>query len=140
MTVDSSQVHFPFVEQVVRIDRRRELKDRCTWDRAMYVASLGPEQADRRRLGAVIRGHWSIENQLHYRRDWSFDEDRHTTRKPRGVQVMACLRNLAVAWAANGQHHKPLKVRRRTLPQLMKANARKIGRALNVVLLPWRKN
>ena len=106
----------------------------------MYLASLSPEQADRLRIGSVIRGHWSIENQLHYRRDWSFDEDRHTTRKPCGVQVMACLRNLAVAWAGRSHHHTHLKVRRRTLPQLMKANARKIGRALNAVLLPWPKN
>lgn len=140
MAVDSNQVHFPFVQQVVRVDRRRELKDRCTWDRAMYLASLSPEQADANRIGTVIRGHWAIENQLHYRRDWSFDEDRHTTRKPGGVQVMACLRNLAVAWAARSHHLKHLKAHRRTLPQLMKANARKISRALNTVLLPWPKN
>ena len=131
---------FPFVQQVVRVDRRRELKDRCTWDTAFYLTSLSPQQADRYKLGRLIRGHWSIENQLHYRRDWSFDEDRHASRKPRGVQVMACLRNLAVAWAARDHLKKHIKARRRTLPQLMKSNARNIALALNVVLLPWSKN
>ena len=122
------------------MDRRRELKTQCTWDTAFYLTSLGKEDADLGRLGQLIRGHWSIENQLHYRRDWSFDEDRHTSRKSGGVQVLACLRNLAISWAGDGQTKKRTKARRRTLPQLMKANARKIQRALNLVLLPWPKN
>jgi predicted transposase YbfD/YdcC len=128
------------VSQVVRLDRRRELKDRCTWDGAFYLTSLSPQQADLQRLGCLIRGHWSIENQLHYRRDWSFDEDRHTSSKPNGVQVMACLRNVAIAWAGGNHLKSRFKARRRTLPQLMKANARNIGRALNAVSLPWPKN
>lgn len=140
MAVDTSQVHFPFVQQIIRIDRRRELKDRCTWDQAFYVTSLSPEQAGPHRLGTIVRGHWGIENQLHYRRDWSFDEDRHRTRKPAGIQLMASLRNLAVAWAATSQCAQNLKSRRRTLPQLLNANARKIPRALSAVLFPWKKN
>ena len=122
------------------MDRRRELKTQCTWDTAFYLTSLSKEDADPERLGQLIRGHWSIENQLHYRRDWSFDEDRHTSRKPGGVQVMACLRNLAIAWAGSSHPKKHSRQRRRTLPQLMKANARKIVRALNLVLLPWEEN
>jgi predicted transposase YbfD/YdcC len=140
VAVDTSQVHFPFVQQIIRIDRRRELKDRCTWDQAFYVTSLSGQQASPHRLGAIVRGHWGIENQLHYRRDWSFDEDRHRTRKPCGIQVMACLRNLTVAWAGTAQYAKQRKRRRCTLPQLLNANARRIPNALSAVLKPWKKN
>jgi Transposase DDE domain len=122
------------------VDRRRELKTRCTWDAAFYLTSLGKQDADQQKLGQIIRGHWSIENQLHYRRDWSFDEDRNASRKPGGVQVMACLRNLAISWAGQCHAKTSSKQPRRTLPQLLKANARKITRALNLVLLPWPQN
>ncbi len=53
---------------------------------------------------------------------------------------MACLRNLVISWAGDGHAKKRNRPRRRTLPQLMKANARKIVRALNLVLLPWHEN
>jgi hypothetical protein len=45
----------------------------------------------------LARGHWSIENRLHYVRDVTFDEDRSTVRKGNGAQVMASLRNLAIS-------------------------------------------
>lgn len=137
---DAQSIHFPFVAQVVRLDRRRELKNRCTWDTAFYVTSLSVEQADEKRLGTLIRGHWSIENRLHYRRDWSFDEDRHTSRNVVGVQAMACLRNVTIAWAARPDVQKSRRPRRATLPQLMKANARDLNRALDIVLQPWPLN
>ena len=49
------------------------------------------------RLLSLNRGHWSIENGLHYVRDMSFDEDRCRIRKQAGAQVMASLRNLAIS-------------------------------------------
>lgn len=57
-----------------------------------------------------------------------------------GVQVMACLRNPAISWAGSSHPKKRSRQRRRTLPQLIKANARKVVRALNLVLLPWEEN
>lgn len=43
------------------------------------------------------RGHWSIENESHYVRDVTFDEDRSRIRKKGGPQVMATLRNLVLS-------------------------------------------
>ena len=43
------------------------------------------------------RGHWEIENRLHWVRDVTFDEDRCRIRKANGAQIMACLRNMAIS-------------------------------------------
>jgi hypothetical protein len=43
------------------------------------------------------RGHWSIENRLHYVRDVTFDEDRSQIRTQNAPRVMATLRNLAIS-------------------------------------------
>ena len=43
------------------------------------------------------RGHWSIENRVHWVRDVTFDEDRSQVRKGAAAQVMACLRNVALS-------------------------------------------
>ena len=45
----------------------------------------------------LSRGHWAIENRLHWVRDVTFDEDRCHIRKGAGAQVMASLRNLAIS-------------------------------------------
>lgn len=43
------------------------------------------------------RGQWSIENRLHYVRDWTYDEDRSKVKTKHGPRMMACLRNFAIS-------------------------------------------
>jgi len=47
-------------------------------------------------LAAWIRGHWSIENSIHWVRDVAYDKDRSQIRTGTGPQVMAALRNAAI--------------------------------------------
>jgi hypothetical protein len=47
-------------------------------------------------LLGLVRGHWKIENQLHYVRDVTLEEDRSQTRSESLPQVMAALRNTAI--------------------------------------------
>lgn len=61
------------------------------------ITSLKPPKADPARLLQLTRGHWTIENRLHYVRDVTFDEDRCRARKGNGAQIMASLRNLAIS-------------------------------------------
>ena len=91
-------VRFPYVAQAVMIERERTLlKTGQTSREVVYlVTSLSRERADAARLLELNRGHWSIENRLHYVRDWSFDEDRCAIRSGSLPWVMATLRNLAV--------------------------------------------
>lgn len=57
------------------------------------ITSLSPERADAQRLLTLSRGHWGIENELHYRRDVTLREDASRIRKGGAPQVMAALRN-----------------------------------------------
>jgi predicted transposase YbfD/YdcC len=60
------------------------------------ITSLTEFQTDPALLARWIRGHWAIENRLHWVRDVSFDEDRSQVQTDHGPQVMAALRNLAI--------------------------------------------
>ena len=64
---------------------------------AYGVTSLTSKQADPARLLALVRGHWQIENRLHWVRDVTFDEDRSQVRTGQAPHVMATLRNLAIS-------------------------------------------
>jgi predicted transposase YbfD/YdcC len=68
------------------------------------VTSLRPERATPERLLALVRGQWQIENQSHWVRDVTFDEDRSQVRCGNIPQVMAALRNTTVGllrWAGH---------------------------------------
>jgi len=60
------------------------------------ITSLSMEEADAGRLLALTRGHWGIENGLHYKRDVTLGEDASRVRREAAPQVMAALRNSVV--------------------------------------------
>jgi hypothetical protein len=68
------------------------------------VTSLRPERATPEHLLALVRGQWQIENQGHWGRDVTFDEDRSQVRCGNIPQVLAALRNTAIGllrWAGH---------------------------------------
>jgi hypothetical protein len=65
-------------------------------DLRYYVTSLDPKHADARTLLALTRGHWRIENRLHWVRDLAFDEDRSQMRCGAAAQTFAACRDLAI--------------------------------------------
>jgi hypothetical protein len=53
---------------------------------------------ERKRSAAAARGHWSVENRNHYKRDASaWQEDRHRHRKPNAALNLALTRNVLLA-------------------------------------------
>lgn len=58
-----------------------------------FLSSLTP---DAQRLAHAVRGHWGIENSLHWVLDVSFDEDDCRIRKDHGPANFALLRRIAV--------------------------------------------
>lgn len=66
---------------------------------AYGVTSLKKEHASPQRLLELNRGHWEIENRVHYVRDVTYDEDRCRIRTQNGPRVMATIRNLAISIA-----------------------------------------
>ena len=86
---------WPGAGQVARIERTRLIGDKESVEVAYIVTSLSAAEAGPERLLELSRGHWGIENRLHWVRDASMDEDRCRVRA--GARALAGLRNL-VLW------------------------------------------
>ena len=63
---------------------------------ALGITSATPGRAGPDRIATCVRGHWGIENKLHYVRDVTYGEDASRVRTGNAPQVMASLRNLAI--------------------------------------------
>lgn len=92
---------FPHAAQAIQIIRRRRPLNgtktgRWSTETVYAVTSLAASQARPAELAAIARGHWLIEDQLHWVRDVTCDEDRSQVRTGNGPRVMASLRNLAI--------------------------------------------
>ena len=95
-------IDFPGAAQVIRIRRTRTVNKRgggrrTTTEVAHLICSLPMTDAPPELVASWARGHWAIENRLHWIRDVVFDEDRHQLRTANGPQIMAALRNLAIS-------------------------------------------
>jgi predicted transposase YbfD/YdcC len=88
---------FARATQVVRIERTTTRDGRTTTKVVYAITSRPRKAASARQLASFIRGHWSIENRLHYVRDVTFDEDRSRVRTKDAPRVLATLRNTAIA-------------------------------------------
>ena len=88
---------WPHLAQVCRLERIVRNKNSTRRDLAYAVTSLPPDQASPQRLLALWRGHWGIENRVHWVRDVTFDEDRSQVRTGSAPQIMAALRNLTIS-------------------------------------------
>jgi predicted transposase YbfD/YdcC len=89
---------FPGAARAMKIVRRRT--DTATGvastETVYAITSLGHRYADAVLLAVWLRGHWQIENTLHWVRDVTFGEDHSAVRTGAGPQVMAALRNTAI--------------------------------------------
>jgi predicted transposase YbfD/YdcC len=86
------EVRFVDARAIVRIEARTELKDRSRFDVRYYITSSARSAAA---LAQNIRGHWGIENTLHWTLDVTFQEDLSRVRKGHGAQNMALVRKFA---------------------------------------------
>lgn len=77
--------------QVVRISQRARRRSR---EVRYGITSAPASAASASRLLESVRGHWQIENGLHYRRDVTLDEDASLARMGQAPQVLATLNNL----------------------------------------------
>jgi predicted transposase YbfD/YdcC len=89
-------VDWPGVEQVYRIKRRTERTGKVSQEVRYGITSLGEDVGAWQLLG-YVRGHWAIENRLHYVRDVTFGEDGCQVRTGSAPEVMAALRNVVIA-------------------------------------------
>jgi predicted transposase YbfD/YdcC len=90
-------VNWPYAQQVFRLERRFvRVSDGLVMAETTYgVTSLSAQKASAAQLLRIVRGHWGIENGLHYRRDDTLHEDRCRL-KGQGAHAMAVINNLVL--------------------------------------------
>ena len=67
-----------------------------TDDTRFALTSYWPQEADPDQLLKLGRGHWSIENGQHYRRDRTQDEDRCPVQETTTARNLSVFRSLAI--------------------------------------------
>ncbi len=75
------------------VESVREKNGRSSVERRYYLSSL---KLDVEKFARAVRGHWSIENQLHWVLDVVFAEDQSRARTAQAAENLAALRRLAV--------------------------------------------
>ncbi len=98
-TADYAREHlsFPGLRMVLRVDSETRGGGAAAAGETRYFAtSLDPEAVTPARLLELVRGHWQIENGLHFIKDRWWDEDRHYSKQPGLAEGFAVLLNAVV--------------------------------------------
>jgi hypothetical protein len=88
---------WPDVGQVCRLERVVKRDGKETREVEYAITSAGPEWGDAAQLLGWWRGHWGIENRVHWVRDVTMGEDRSRIRTAAAPEAMAGLRNAAIS-------------------------------------------
>jgi predicted transposase YbfD/YdcC len=79
---------------IVAVIARRECNDKITEEIRYFISSL--DATEPKYLGQVVRGHWGIENNLHWVLDYAFDEDSQRTRAGNSAANMSIIRHISL--------------------------------------------
>jgi len=101
---------FPKIAVVAKVETRTELADRCRRETRFFIASR-PMTA--KEMAEAIRGHWLIENSLHWVLDVTFREDLSRLRKGHGAKNMALVRHFALNLVRQVNDRRSIKLRRK---------------------------
>lgn len=105
---------WPGLKSLVLVERTREVNGKVSTEIHYYISSL-----DRRRSAAQFlaytRGHWSVENNLHWQLDVCFNEDQRRIRKGHGAENFSRLCRMALNQLKREPTHKNgIAIRRQT--------------------------
>ena len=81
------------LQSIVMAQREREVNEVVSAETTYYISSL---DTDPQTLAHAVRGHWGIENSLHWVLDVAFREDECRVRKDHGPENLAILRHAAI--------------------------------------------
>ena len=92
--VEPDALPFPGARQVFDTRNTTTYKKdgKTTQHTRFFVASLTTQEAGAGRLAGAARGHWSVENPNHWRRDALWGEDRCRLRNKNAACALALLR------------------------------------------------
>lgn len=92
------------LQSIGMVETERQIGTKIEHETRYYISSRAPEA---QAFAARVRGHWQIENCLHWRLDVIMNEDRAHIRVNHGPENMAVLRHIAVNLLT---HERSLKI------------------------------
>lgn len=104
------ELRLPGAACLVRAETRVETKGATRTETRCFVSSRALSAAE---AAAAIRGHWAIENRLHWVLDVTFADDQSRLRKGHGARNMATVRHFALNLVRAARDKKSIKSRRK---------------------------
>jgi predicted transposase YbfD/YdcC len=104
------ELRLPDVASVIRVRARIQRGQTTHTETRYYISSA---TLDAVRAGQAIRGHWGIENRLHWVLDVTFNEDQSRLRKGFGARNMAVVRHFALNLVRSATDKRSIKLRRK---------------------------
>lgn len=98
-------ITFTGASQIAQLRRTVTKKGKKTIEVVYLITSADVRTAAPATLATWIRGHWHIENKLHWVRDVTYQEDKSLVRTENAPRVMAALRSLAISLLRLNGHH-----------------------------------
>jgi predicted transposase YbfD/YdcC len=98
------------MKSVGRVIRRRTYGDRSTFERCYYIMSL---EIDAKLFAHAVRGHWEVENNLHWSLDVIFREDHSKYRDRVGAQNLSAVRKIGLGLLKKNESIKKSLARKR---------------------------
>lgn len=106
---------FPGLRILLRVDSEtRGVGADPKTETRYFAASSDPDRMTPDQLLAAVRGHWQVENGLHFIKDRWWDEDRHYSTRPRVALGFAVLLNAVVTVlraSSDPEDDRPLRAR-----------------------------
>lgn len=90
--------------------RHSEKDEKETFDVRYYISSMRPSV---KRFAEAVRGHWAIENTLHWCLDVTFREDENRTRDRHAADNLAWLKRFALSLLKRQTDKESIAMRRR---------------------------
>jgi predicted transposase YbfD/YdcC len=99
------------LKTLIKIESTRIIKDRQMQETRYYISD--EEGFSAAYFNSLVRGHWSIENHLHWHPDVTFREDNSRVRKGNAPENLSTLRKLALQIIK--EHNDKLSLKKRRL-------------------------
>jgi predicted transposase YbfD/YdcC len=101
---------FPKLTTIAMVESRIERGDKIETERRSYISSRALAAAA---FAQAARGHWAIENNLHWSLDTTFGEDLSRLRTGHGAKNMAVVRHFALNLVRQVKDNRSIKRRRK---------------------------
>ena len=82
------------LKTIVMVEAQRTDNNKITTEKRYYISSDGLSGA--KYFNELVRGHWAIENKMHWHLDVTFGEDKNRIRKGNAPENLATIRVLAL--------------------------------------------